>query len=544
MLSDPHDVQDYSAMRLTIGQSKAVLVILGLTALLSSCVQPDRTIAKLNTDELPFAQDMQKVLDLSLRITNGTGISAAVIIPGHGKWIGVSGWSEASKPISPDMLFTIASIGKNFVAILVCQLAEEGRLSLDDPLSKWLPDYPNINNTITIRQLLNHTSGIFDWVEHPQSPFRRRFSAKEVSSPEEVVTKLVSKPYFPPGKGFHYSSTNYTLLKMIVKQVTGSTVAEEIRARFLEPLDLNRTLVLDTETRIPETVSVAHAWLDIDGNGTLDDITSWPLTWIATRSQAMMYSTAENLARWSQALYGGEVLNRTSLEQVLTFHRPAPHTPFDTGYGLGTQELRLGGLVMWGHLGWHYGYTSSMLYIPKHSASVVVLINDNNMKLINMAAIALLTVMEYHLDTVPFLLLSGSALVLLSMFVLWPLSYAIQSLRKRGGGSAALTDIMRRKARTARWIALLAGISIAATAILYIVYSLNPATRLSWVGGNSIARSFIGLSMTSAVITLSLIYFTVYVWIDKLWSLMWRIHYSLITLAGLIAAYSLLRLLF
>jgi hypothetical protein len=103
---------------------------------------------------------------------------------------------------------------------------------------------------------------------------------------------------------------------------------------------------------------------------------------------------------------------------------------------------------------------------------------------------------------------------------------------------------MRRKARTARWIALLAGISIAATAILYIVYSLNPATRLSWVGGNSIARSFIGLSMTSAVITLSLIYFTVYVWIDKLWSLMWRIHYSLITLAGLIAAYSLLRLLF
>lgn len=332
-----------------------------------------------------------------------------------------------------------------------------------------------------------------------------------------------------------------------MEKVTGSTVAEEIQGRFLEPLDLNHTFVLDAETRVPDAMSIAHAWFDVDGDGTLEDVTSRSVTWIATRSPALMYCTAGDLARWSQALYGGELLDQTSLEQVLTFHRPAPTAPGEplaTGYGLGTQELRLGGLVMWGHLGWQPGYTSSMLYIPKHSASIAVLLNDNNMMLINLAAIALWLVMEFHLETVRFLLSWGSVLLLLSMFVLWPLSCAVQSLRKRGAGAAALIDIERRKARAARWVAFLAGIAIAVTTILYFVYSLNPAAPLSWVGGTPVARSFIGLSIASAVVALSLVFFTVHVWKDKLWSIIWRVHYTLVTLAGLFAAYSLLRLLF
>jgi len=448
------------------------------------------------------------------------------------------------------MLFNIASIGKNFVAILVCQLAQEGRLSLDDPLSKWLPDYPNIDKAITIRQLLNHTSGIFDWVRHPQSPYARPFHTivfDEVSSPEEVVTRLVSEPYFPPGGGYHYSSTNYTLLGMIVREATGSTVAEEIRERFLKPLQLNHTFVLDAETRVPETMRVAHAWWDVGGDGTPDDVTSRPTTWIATRSPALMYSTAEDLARWSQALYGGQVLNRTSLEQVLAFHRPtptAPGGPLATGYGLGTQEFRSGGVEMWGHLGWQVGYTSSMLYVPKRSASIVVLINDNNMMLINVAAIGLLTVMEYHFDTVRFIVLLGCGLLLLSMFFLWPLSYAVHSLGRRGTGAEAPTVMERRRARTARWFACLAGFAIAVTAVLYIGYSLNPATRQGWSGGTPIVRSFIAVSIVSAAIALGLVVFAIRVWKDKLWSITWRVHYTLVTLAGLIAAYSLLRALF
>ncbi len=524
-------------------QSKAFTLTAGLMILLSGCPRPGGAITALNEDEPPFSQEMRKALNISIRITHGTGISAAVIIPGHGKWIGTAGCSEPSKPISPDMVFNIASIGKNFIAILVCRLAQEGRLSFDDPLSKWLPDYPNIDNTITIRQLLNHTSGIFDWVDHPLSPYRRSFNALEASSPEEVVTRLVNKPYFSPGGGFHYSSTNYTLLGMIVEQTTGSSVGKEIRTRFLEPLDLRRTVVLDRESRVPETMNVAHAWLDTDGNGALEDISSWPITWIATRSPALMYSTAEDLARWSQAVYGGKALDQALLKQVLAFHRPAPHTPFDAGYGLGTQELRLCGLEMWGHLGWQYGYTSSMLYIPRHSASVVVLINDNNMMLINMAAIALLMIMEFHLETVRFLLLSGSVSVLLSIFVLWPLNSIAQYLRKRRGRFPVLRDTKSQKGRMAYWIVFFLGISIAAAAIFYFVYALNPVTRLSWSGGNFIVRTFIVLSITSAVIALSLIYLSIDIWKNKLCPVIWRVYYTLVILAGLIVSYSLLRLI-
>jgi D-alanyl-D-alanine carboxypeptidase len=449
------------------------------------------------------------------------------------------------------MLFNIASVGKNFVAILVCQLAKEGRLSLDDPLGKWLPDYPNIDKAITIRQLLDHTSGISDWVQHPQSPYQQRpFDAidfEEASSPEEVVTTLVGEPYFPPGGGFHYSSTNYTLLGMIAAKAAGSTVAEEIRRRFLEPLRIEHTVILEDGQRVPGALKVAHAWWDADEDGTPDDVTSRPQTWIATRSPALIYSTAEDLARWSQALYGGQVLDRPWLEQVLAFHRPAPTAPggpFATGYGLGTQEFRLGGLAMWGHLGWQFGYTSSMLYVPKRSASVVVLINDNNMMLINVAAIALVAVMEYHLDAVRFLVAAGCVLLLLSMFVLWPLRYAVHSLRRRRRGAGAPASTGGRRSGAARWLACLAGFAIAVTAVLYFGYSLNPAERQSWSGGPPIVRSFIALSFVSAAMALGLVVFAIRAWKDKRWSIFWRVHYALVALAGLIAAFSLLRALF
>jgi hypothetical protein len=324
-------------------------------------------------------------------------------------------------------------------------------------------------------------------------------------------------------------------------------VADEIRRRFLEPLRLTHTVVLDAETRVPGTLSTAHAWCDVDGDGALEDVTSRAITWVATRSPALVYSTAEDLARWSQALYGGHVLDHASLIEVLTFHRPtpdAPGGPFATGYGLGTQEFRLGGLVLWGHLGWQYGYTSSMLYVPRHSASVIVLINDNNMMLINLAAIALCVVTQFHLETVRFTVLLGSTLLLLSTVVLWPLDYVARLRGRRHAGTAAMKDIGRRRGRTARWVAVLATGAIAAAAACYVGYSLDPATRLSWVGGARLSRAFIALSIGSTCVAIGLVYLAIRAWKDRLWSVPWRVHYALGALAALITASALSSLLF
>ncbi len=114
--------------------------------------------------ELPFVHALQEAIDQVLLAypDYDLGISAAVIVPGYRTWTGVSGYSHQSVPITSDMLFVVGSIQKNFEAALVLELAEDDILSLDDPISKYLPTYPNVNGKITIRQLLNHTSGVFN----------------------------------------------------------------------------------------------------------------------------------------------------------------------------------------------------------------------------------------------------------------------------------------------------------------------------------------------------------------------------------------------
>ena len=418
-------------------KKKLFYTLLALVLLPHGCGRADASPGATTLTELPCARGLERVLDMAVRVTGGTGASAAVIVPGRGSWSGASGISEPGTPVTSDMLFDMASIGKNYLAALVLQLVEEGKLGLDDPLHTWLPDYENIDRTITVRQLLNHTSGIHDFVEHPQSPYRTPFDAIDfgaASSPQEVVSTLVGEPYFPPGDGFRYSTTNYVLLRMIVERVTGSKVSTEIRERFLEPLGLDHTVILDSDAPIPGEYRVAHDWWDADGDGVLDDVSSRPRTWIATRSPALIYTTAEDLARWSQALYGGEVLGQESMAQMLTFQRPVPGAagePLATGYGLGSQEFRLGGLEMWGHLGWQYGYTSAMLYLPKRSASITVLINDNNMVLINLAFFGLWLVVESHLAKARWIAVGASVVLLLSILVLWPARGLIRLLRKR-----------------------------------------------------------------------------------------------------------------
>jgi D-alanyl-D-alanine carboxypeptidase len=348
------------------------------TFALASC--REKTIsAEDNLPELPFSQDLLSAIEevLSSYPQDELGISAAVLAPGYRVWASASGYSQPGIPTTNDMLFNVGSIAKNFEAALLLKLVEEGVLSLDDPVSMYLPAYPNVDGSITIRQLLDHTSGIFNVFEHPDFPWVRTDVdyAKEWQA-QEVFENFVLAPYGPPGYAQHYSSTNYLLLTMIIEEASGSSAPDGIEHYFLEPMKLEHTFVSMGKLP-PAKYSVAHPWVDIDQDGILEDLFGIPLTWIASLTHPVMFSTPQDLTHWMQALYhGSTVLSPDSLGEMLTYPKVTLRDPDGAVYGLGVVDYTdILGVKVLGHGGSALGYSAAALYLPDYGFSVAWLIN-------------------------------------------------------------------------------------------------------------------------------------------------------------------------
>jgi len=307
------------------------------------------------------------------------GVSAAVIMPDGAIWTGVSGLSHPGCPITPDMLFDIGSTGKNLMAALVLDLVDDGLLSLDDPVSKYLPPFPNVDGGITIRQLLNHTSGLYMWVEHPDSPINTPYYEIDFDkwwSVEEMFSELGGKPYFAPGEGWHYTQAGFQLARLIVEKITKSTVPVEIQKRLLDPLDIHGML-LDLKEPVSPRYRIAHAWFDGDRDGTPEDISGNSRNWINSLAGIYYFSTMESLARWSRGLYDGKVLSKASLDEMLDFYGPLPEEGL-AGYGLGTEDFVMGPVEMWGHKGSIYGYRAAVYHLPQFNITVALAINSHS----------------------------------------------------------------------------------------------------------------------------------------------------------------------
>jgi D-alanyl-D-alanine carboxypeptidase len=334
-------------------------------------------IAPDNEGRLAFdpvlAGNLQRAIDSLRGVQNAPGVSAAFLIPGQGLWQGVSGISSASPidSIRPDMLFSIGSNTKAFTSAMILTLADEGKLALDDSLGKWLPPYPNIDGSVKLRQLMNMTSGLFDFLNDAavDSMFA---NPTGFWTPEEILTTFVGPPNGPPGSPWRYSNTNYILLGMVIKKITDSSYSSQLRRRILTPLALDRTY-FDIEESYPGPL--AHPW-DL-GN----DIFPMPRTAMYSMawSAGAIVSTAENLALWSKALYEGALISEASLNEMMTCGPldPAGMLPglTETGYGLGVMDGNLFGKRVLHHGGEIWGYRSDVGYFPQAKASLVVLLN-------------------------------------------------------------------------------------------------------------------------------------------------------------------------
>ncbi|HEV3471524.1 MAG TPA: serine hydrolase domain-containing protein [Pyrinomonadaceae bacterium] len=289
---------------------------------------------------------------------------------------------DSKTPMTPEALMLQGSVGKTYAAAVALQLVGEKKLALDDRIEKylgregWFARLPNARD-ITVRMLLNHTSGLVRYEFKEQ--FTRDLAADpdRVWKPEELIAYVLdTRPPFAAGAGWEYSDTNYIVLGMIVERVTGGRYYEEVRRRLLRPLGLARTVPSDGR-RIPGLVQ-GYAGPDNPFGGTDAMIVGgrFAINPQFEWTGGGMASTAEDLARWAAALYEGRAFDRSLMAEVLR-GVPAPMLGPETHYGLGVIIRRTPLGASYGHSGFFPGYVTEMVYFPDLRAALAVQVNTS-----------------------------------------------------------------------------------------------------------------------------------------------------------------------
>ncbi|MEV0220237.1 serine hydrolase domain-containing protein [Streptomyces sp. NPDC050704] len=286
----------------------------------------------------------------------------------YGTWKGTSGVGnlKTDQPRSAHDRYRVGSITKTFVSTVLLQLEAEGRLSLDDKVEKWLPGVVRGNghdgSGITLRQLLNHTSGIYDYTSDEDFGrtyflkdgfFKNRFDTLPPGQLVKIAMK--HKPDFAPGTSWNYSNTNYVLAGLVIEKATGHTYGDEIRARIIKPLGLRATSVPGTDPKVPRPSSRAYSKLAETSTGPTYDVTE--LNPSIAFSAGEMISDSGDLNRFYSALMRGKLLPEKQLTEMKTTVK-VEAIP-NAGYGLGLMERKLScGVVVWGHSGGIHGSNS------------------------------------------------------------------------------------------------------------------------------------------------------------------------------------------
>lgn len=352
-----------------------IITTILLVGLLTSCnntLDIEYDLPELNT-ELTLGEKLQTALNNQI-ISNGKGISVAIIFPDGKTWKGVSGVSKNNIPITQNMLFSAGSITKTFTAATIMQMVEEGKIELNDQIIDYFPSYPFIDGSITIRQLLNHTSGIFNITDHPmiwQEVFR---DTNKFWDREDAIMTFTLEPYFIQGTDWHYSNTGYILLSMIIEQLGGSGIVEAYHDRLFLPNNLNSSFLSGYEAI---ALDYATGWYDLNGDGLYDELP--PLNSFHSMAGGVVFCTAHDLAKWTNSLFHDKtVVNHQTFEKMIEFESPCPGEEMIDGYGLGIVQFNssmFNNLEVWGHGGNDLGYAAGSFYLPNSGISIAIMDN-------------------------------------------------------------------------------------------------------------------------------------------------------------------------
>ena len=314
-----------------------------------------------------WADRFQTVLDSLIDVSNVPGASLAVLSPGQGMFYGVSGISSAGIPITPEMRFGIGSNTKLFMAVVLLKLQEEDMLSLDDALYQWLPSIPYIDSTATIRQMLAHQSGFFDYFnDNPSLITDSTWADTSRFWTVEEVLATIGEPHFTPGTGWGYSNTNYMLAGEIIEAVTGSNWVDYFHNYIFDPLNMDSTFIGAYE---PRNGPVAAEWDYFTGQIIINS----PMTaeYSMMHAAGGILSAAGEMASWYDALLGGDLLTDTSMQELMAFE-PIWY------YGLGIWANQYFGKLAYSHSGGTLGYLSLMWYDVDSESILCVLYNGRD----------------------------------------------------------------------------------------------------------------------------------------------------------------------
>ncbi|MER6994970.1 serine hydrolase domain-containing protein [Streptomyces sp. NPDC000410] len=280
----------------------------------------------------------------------------------RGTWDGTAGSGRL-----PQDRFRVGSITKTFVATVLLQLQAEGKLDLDDTVERWLPGVVRGNGhdgrKITVRQLLNHTSGVYSYTSDPAlmakvfGPGFLEHRYDTWQGRELVAIAMEHKPEFAPGTSWSYSNTNYVLAGMVIEKVTGQSYGRQIERRILRPLKLRATSVPGTAVGMPQPSGRAYSKLSLDPAAEkIHDVTELNPSMAGAAGE--MISTTSDLQRFYRALLGGKLLPAGQLKEMTDTVPMSAEVP-QYGYGLGLMSTELScGKEVWGHGGGIHGSAS------------------------------------------------------------------------------------------------------------------------------------------------------------------------------------------
>lgn len=339
-------------------------------------------------DSIILKEKFQNELDILQEQYKFPGATAAYILQDGTYEVIASGLADKELEVSmkPQSRMLAASIGKTFVGAIVLALAVEGKLKLDDPISKWLGQFewltrvPN-HETITLHQLLTHSSGIPNHIEMESFSIffqENRDLDSNAFSPELLIEFVLdTDPVFEAGEGWYYSDTGYILIGLIIETVTGHSYYEEVTNRFLTPLHLEFTSPSDRKELTDLTAGYQSAENNFNlPSKTTDDlgVMNWnpAIEWTG----GGLISNPKDLVVWAKALYEGKAIEGNYLNDLL-LSVPISEDDPNTRYGIAAAIKRDTLGFTYGHSGWIPGYCSSLRYFPEFGVAISFQINTD-----------------------------------------------------------------------------------------------------------------------------------------------------------------------